>query len=70
MSVVTTRRRVTERFEYFVPQPAAYGDVQEAILFAKRDAEAAGKDVSYDDALHVTHDDDNIIVYWEVEDRV
>ena len=50
MSVVTTRTRVTTRHEYLVPQPAAYGDVQEAISFAKRDAQAAGQDTSYTDA--------------------
>jgi hypothetical protein len=70
MSVVTNRTTVTKRYEYIVPQPAAYGDVQEAILFAKRDAEAEGVDVSYDDAMHVTHDDDNIIIYWEESSRV
>lgn len=69
MSVVTIRTRVTTRHEYVVPQPAAYGDVQEAIMFAKRDAQAAGKDTSYDDAMHVTHDDENIIVYWEEVDK-
>jgi hypothetical protein len=66
MSVVTMRNRTTVRHEYLVPQPAAYGDVMEAISFAKRDAADAGKDTSYDDAMHVTHDDENIIVYWEV----
>lgn len=70
MSVVTTRKRVTERHEYIVPQPAAYGDVNEAILFAKRDAEAAGHRMGFDDSLMVTHDDDNIIVYWEESSRV
>ncbi|MBT2537219.1 hypothetical protein [Arthrobacter sp. ISL-69] len=65
MSVVDRRNTTTVRHEYLVPQPAAYGDVQEAIMFAKRDASDAGKDTSYDDAMHVTHDDDNIIVYWE-----
>ncbi|TQJ60496.1 hypothetical protein FBY30_2764 [Arthrobacter sp. SLBN-83] len=67
MSVVTPRTRVTKRHEYAVPQPAAYGDVEDAILWAKRDAQAAHVDTSYSDALHVTHDDDNIIVYWEQE---
>jgi hypothetical protein len=66
MSVVTMRTRTTVRHEYVVPQPAAYGDLLEAIQFAKRDAVEAGKDTSYDDAMHVTHDDENIIVYWEV----
>jgi len=65
MSVVTTRTRVTERHEYVVPQPAACGDIMEAITFAKRDAAEAGVNTSYDDSLHVTHDDENIIVYWE-----
>lgn len=65
MSVVSNRTTVTTRHEYIVPQPAAYGDVLEAVAFAKRDATEAGKDTSYDDALTVTHDDDNIIVYWE-----
>ena len=59
------RTRTTVRHEYVVPEPAAYGDVMEAISFAKRDASAAGKDTSYDDAMHVTHDDENIIVYWD-----
>lgn len=66
MSVVTERTTTTIRREYLVPQPAAYGDVLEAISFAKRDAAQEGKDVSYDDALTVTHDDENIIVYWEL----
>jgi hypothetical protein len=65
MSVVTTRTRVTTRHDYCVPQPAALGDVLEAIAFAKRDAIQAGVDTTYDDALTVTHDDENIIVYWE-----
>lgn len=65
MSVVTTRSKRTTRYEYVVPQPAAYADVMEAVSFAKRDATEAGKDTSYDDALMVTHDDENIIVYWE-----
>ena len=69
MSVVTTRTKVTTRHEYLVPQPAAYGDVQEAILFAKRDAQEAGKDTTYTDAMYVTHDDENIIVYWEEAKR-
>jgi hypothetical protein len=66
MSVVTMRTRTTVRHEYLVPQPAAYGDVLEAIDFAKRDAVDGGVNISYDDALHVTHDDENIIVFWEV----
>jgi len=65
MSAVDIRKTTTVRHEYLVRDPAAYGDVQEAIMFAKRDAQAAGKDTSYDDAMHVTHDDDHIIVYWE-----
>lgn len=65
MSAVDSRKTTTIRHEYIVRDPAAYGDVQEAIMFAKRDAQAAGKDTSYDDAMHVTHDDDHIIVYWE-----
>ena len=69
MSVVNTRTTTTVRHEYMVPQPSAYGDVIEAIQFAKRDAEQAGKDTSYDDALTITHDDDNIIVYWEEEKK-
>jgi hypothetical protein len=60
------RTKTTVRHEYVVPNPAAYGDLLEAIQFAKRDAAEAGKDTSYDDAMHVTHDDDNLIVYWEV----
>jgi len=65
MSVVSQRTTTTVRHEYLVPQPAAYGDVQEAIAFAKRDASEAGINTMYDDAMHVTHDDENIIVYWE-----
>jgi len=65
VSVVDQRTTVTTRHEYLVPQPAAYGDVLEAISIAKRDASAAGKDVSYDDALTVTHNDENIVIYWE-----
>lgn len=59
------RTKTTVRHEYIVPEPAAYGDVMEAIVFAKRDATEAGIDISYDDAMTVTHDDENIIVYWE-----
>lgn len=69
MSVVDQRTTTTVRHEYLVPLPAAYGDVLEAIDFAKRDAAAAGIKTSYDDAMHVTHDDDNIIVYWEEAKR-
>jgi hypothetical protein len=39
--------------------------VLEAISFAKRDASEAGSNTGYDDAMHVTHDDENNIVYWE-----
>jgi hypothetical protein len=66
VSLVSMRTKTTVRHEYVVPNPAAYGDLLEAIQFAKRDAAEAGKDTSYDDAMHVTHDDDNLIVYWEV----
>lgn len=65
MSAVDTRTTTTVRHEYLVRNPAPYADVQEAILFAKRDATDAGKDTSYDDTLWVTHNDDHIIVYWE-----
>lgn len=65
MTAVDQRTKVTTRHEYVVKDPAPYGEVQEAIMFAKRDAQAAGIDTSYDDAMHVTHDDDHIIVYWE-----
>jgi len=66
MSVVTTRTKTTTRHEYIIPQPAAYGDVREAMQFALRDKDAAGLTTNYDDSLTVTHDDENIIVYWEV----
>jgi hypothetical protein len=66
VSVVSMRTKTTVRHEYIVPDPAAYGDLLEAIQFAKRDAAEAGKDTSYDDSLHVTHDGDNLIVFWEV----
>ncbi|MDQ0241194.1 hypothetical protein [Arthrobacter bambusae] len=65
MSVVDQRTTTTVRHEYLVPQPAAYGNVLEAIDFARRDAGAAGVKIEHDDAMHVTHNDDNIIVYWE-----
>jgi len=65
MSAVDRRTTTTVRHEYLVRNPAPHADVQEALLFAKRDAAAAGQDTSYDDALWVTHNDDNIIVYWE-----
>ena len=69
MSVVNQRTTTTVRHEYLVHQPSACGDVLEAISFAKRDASEAGVNTGYDDALHVTHDDENIIVYWEEETR-
>lgn len=65
MSAVDQRSVTTIRHEYVVRNPAAWGDVREAMAFAERDMKAAGKDTRYDDAAHVTHDDDNIIVYWE-----
>lgn len=63
------RTTTTVRHEYLVPQPAAYGDVVEAIATAKRDAADGGVKVNFDDALMVTHDDENIIVYWEARQR-
>jgi len=65
MSVVTKRKVATTRNEYLVPQPAAYGDVREAMQFALRDKDDAGYETSYDDSLMVTHSHENIIVYWE-----
>lgn len=65
MSVVDKRKTTTTRHEYLVRQPAAYGDVREAMQFAIRDKDAAGLQTSSDDALMVTHDDENIIVFWE-----
>jgi len=70
MSAVDQRTKVTTRHEYVVKDPAAYGNVQEAIMFAKRDAQAAGIDTSYDDAMHVTHDEEHISVFWEESSKL
>jgi hypothetical protein len=39
------------------------------MAFAARDREAAGLSNDWDDVIRVTHDDENIIVFWEEEGK-
>lgn len=65
MSRVMTGKTTTIRHEYKIPLPAYRKDIYEALSWADRDMEAAGKDHTYDDASTITADDEHIIVYWE-----
>lgn len=69
MSAVNQRTRTTVRHEYYVASPAVWADVKEAMAFAARDRTAKGLSNEWDDVVLVTHDDENIIVYWEEDQK-
>ncbi len=70
MSEVRRRTTVVTKHEWFVPirstpQGVAVGDFLEAVEWARRAyADYHGSIPTFDDWATVTHDDDNIIVFF------
>lgn len=68
--VEITRRTVSKiRHEYYIPSPATNRDMTELTLTIRSDMEAAGRDVTFDNAFHVQSWDDQLLSYWD-EDKV
>jgi hypothetical protein len=59
------RTKTTVRHEYVMPRPVNLGEVSKAMSAAYQDYTAAtGKNVT-DDSIWLTHNDDELIIYWE-----
>lgn len=66
MSNVNYKTTYTVRHEFIIPQPAYADDMRKAIHWAEQELEKRNPGLSsYGDAWKVTHDDENIIVYFE-----
>jgi hypothetical protein len=55
------------RFEFHCPLPGYAKDVHDAIHLAREAAANLNHDVSYDDSLNVRADDDEIVVWFDIE---
>jgi hypothetical protein len=66
MAQYEQRSRTTERHEYVLPNPANHAEIGKALSGAYQDyKDATGRPGVPDDAVWITHADDEIIIYWE-----
>lgn len=65
MAVFEKRARTVTTHEYVMPNPVNWVEYEKALSYALQEyRHAKGESIS-DDAIWVTHQDDEIIIYWE-----
>jgi hypothetical protein len=65
MAQYEQRARETIRHEYVLPNPANHAEIGKALSAAYQDYKLATDRSVSDDAVWVTHADEEIIIYWE-----
>ena len=51
--------------EFMIPKDSVASDLGSLVSTIRRSIRDAGRDDTYDDAFHITADDETIIAYWE-----
>jgi len=66
MAQFEKRINTTTRHEYVLPDPANHAEVHKALSYAYQEyKDNMRKAAVSDDAVWITHSDDEIIIYWE-----
>lgn len=60
------RTTTTTRHEYVMPDPVNHAEFNKAMSLAEQELLATGRSI-FDDTFHVTHNDDEVIIYWEAQ---
>lgn len=67
MITVEKRTTIITRQEFMIPKDSVAAELGSLVSDVRRSIRDAGRDDTYDDAFHITADDENIIAYWEGE---
>jgi hypothetical protein len=65
MAQYEQRTKTINRYEYVLPNPANHAEIGKALSAAYQDYKLATDRSVSDDAVWITHADDEIIIYWE-----
>jgi L-rhamnose isomerase len=65
MAVFEKRARTVTTHEYVMPNPVNWVEYNKAMNYALQECESVKRKPASDDAIWVTHEDDEIIIYWE-----
>lgn len=71
MATYSSRVVESRRYEWFIPTPAPWAEVEKAFMAAcHRFAEQNGREVSYDNDIQVTCGDDEVVLFFEISGTV
>lgn len=65
---VTASLKVITRYEYRVERPVYQKDIFDAIKWAQSDGRKLGQDMTFDNSVEITPEDDAICVWFEVSE--
>jgi hypothetical protein len=65
MAVYYPRTKTTTTHEYVMPNPVNQAEFYKAMSYAHQEYLSAHHRDPSDDSIYVTHNDDEIVIYWE-----